>query len=175
MLPYLIAIAGPSCSGKTSVANRIAAELPSTIFALDHYYNDLGGLSYEEKSRVNFDHPDSLDSKLIIEHLRQLAAGQSVQQPTYDFATHSRTSQTELVTPREHVIVEGLFPLYWEELVPLYSTKVFMLADHDVCLPRREQRDIAERGRTRESVQQQYKDTVRPMTDAFVNPTRRHA
>jgi uridine kinase len=173
--PFLIAIAGPSCSGKTTVARHVAEHLPSTIFSLDAYYHDLGELTYEEKSRFNFDHPDSLDAPMIAEHLQLLSEGKEAERPIYDFHTHSRTDKTEIIKPADFVIVEGLFPLYWEAVRELCQLKVFMDVPHRVCLPRRQARDIAERGRTVESVNEQYATTVQPMADAFVIPTREYA
>src|SRR3954453_1986635 len=110
--PYLIAIAGPSGSGKTSVARGIAAVLPSTIFSLDSYYFDLAHLSLEERSRANFDHPDPLDSQLLSQHLHQLANGEEIIRPIYDFALHTRAKETERVRSADYLIVEGLFTLY---------------------------------------------------------------
>ncbi|HUQ50042.1 MAG TPA: uridine kinase [Terriglobales bacterium] len=173
--PYVIAIAGPSCSGKTSVARKIDEVLSATIFSLDAYYHDLANLSFDERAAFNFDHPQSLDEPLLIRHILDLAEGREVVRPIYDFTTHTRTSATEVIRQNPYLIVEGLFTLHWEELRPVYSTKVFMDAVHKVCLPRREERDIAERGRTRESVHQQYSATVQPMADQFIYPTREFA
>ena len=175
MKPYVIAIAGPSCTGKTSVANQLAATLPATIFSLDAYYHDLSQLSLDERAAFNFDHPDSLEAEALSRDLHDLAQGKDVIRPIYDFATHTRTTRTETLHPREYLIVEGLFTLYWESIRDIYSTKVFMEADHDICLPRREARDIAERGRTSESVHRQYAATVKPMADQFILPTRQYA
>jgi uridine kinase len=175
MKPYVIAIAGPSCSGKTSVARQLATVLPATIFSLDAYYHDLSTLPLEERAAFNFDHPDSLEVGALSRDLHQLAEGRDVVRAIYDFTTHTRSSRTETLHPREYLIVEGLFTLYWESVRDIYSTKVFMEADHDTCLPRREARDTAERGRTKESIHHQYATTVKPMADEFVLPTRRHA
>ena len=175
MKPYVIAIAGPSCSGKTSVARELATQLPATIFGLDSDYHDLATLTLEERAAFNFDHPDSLDSALLSQHLHDLAAGREITRPVYDFHSHTRSSRTETLSPREYLIVEGLFTLYWESIRDIYSTKVFMEADHDICLPRREARDIAERGRTPESIHRQYSSTVKPMADRFIYPTRQYA
>lgn len=149
--------------------------LDATLFGLDAYYQDLPHLSYEERCRVNFDHPESLDSVMITEHVRQLSRGESIVRPVYDFSTHRRTLRTEVMHPRPYIIVEGLFTLHWEELRPLYQLKIFMEARHPVCLARREARDVAERGRTVESVRRQYEETVRPMADQFIIPSRRFA
>ena len=175
MKPYIIAIAGPSCSGKTSVARHLASAVPATIFSLDAYYHDLATLSFEERAAFNFDHPDSLDAAMLSQHLHDLAQGREVIRPIYDFSRHTRSGRTETVQPSDYLIVEGLFTLYWDSFRDIYSTKVFMEAEHKVCLPRREARDIAERGRTAESVHRQYATTVQPMADQFVYPTRRYA
>src|SRR6266404_1698844 len=173
--PYLIAIAGPSGSGKTSVARHLASLLPATIFALDSYYFDLAHLSLEERARANFDHPDSLDSELLSQHLHELAEGKEIVRPVYDFSTHTRSKETERVRSNEYLIVEGLFTLYWGKIREIFGTKIFVDAAHDVCLPRRQARDINERGRTVESVLTQYAQTVRPMADQFINPTKQYA
>src|SRR5438067_8048157 len=173
--PYLIAIAGPSCSGKSTLARELAAILPATIFTLDSYYHDLSHLPFAERVATNFDHPDSMDSALITNHIQALMNGEEILRPVYDFTTHTRTNRTEAMRSREFLIVEGLFTLYWPELRELASLKVFMEASHRLCLPRRQARDIAERGRTIDSVQQQYAATVQPMTDQYINPTREFA
>lgn len=173
--PFLIAIAGPSCSGKTTTARLVAEQVPSTIFSLDAYYHDLSELPYEERCKFNFDHPDSLDSDMLARHLRMLAEGKEVVRPIYDFAAHTRSAKTEVLRPSEFVIVEGLFPLYWPAVRELSGLKVYMDVPHRVCLPRRQARDIAERGRTVESVNEQYSTTVKPMADAFVIPTKEFA
>jgi len=175
MKPYVIAIAGPSCSGKTSVARELAKTVPATIFSLDAYYHDLSTLSLEERAAFNFDHPDSLDAHMLSRHLHELAQGHEVTRPVYDFATHTRSYQTETLVPKNYLIVEGLFTLYWDFIRDIYSTKVFMEATHNVCLPRREARDVVERGRTPESVHRQYATTVQPMADQFILPTRQYA
>jgi uridine kinase len=173
--PYLIAIAGPSGSGKTTVARRLAESLPATIFSLDSYYFDLAHLSLEERARANFDHPDSLDSELLSQHLHELAEGKEIVRPVYDFSTHTRSKETKRVRSNEYLIVEGLFTLYWSKIREIFGTKIFVDAAHDVCLPRRQARDINERGRTVESVLTQYAQTVRPMADQFINPTKQYA
>jgi uridine kinase len=173
--PYLIAIAGPSGSGKTSVARHLASLLPATIFALDSYYFDLSHLPFEERARTNFDHPDSLDSELLSQHLHQLADGEEILRPVYDFASYTRLPKTERIKAEAYLIVEGLFALYWESFRPIFGTKIFVDAAHDVCLPRRQARDIHERGYTSESVLDRYTQTVRPMADQFINPTIRYA
>lgn len=175
MKPYMIAIAGPSCTGKTTVARRIAESVPATIFGLDAYYHDLADYTYEQRCAFNFDHPDSLESAMLIEHLRGLAAGNAITRPVYDFSRHTRSGKTEVIEPNEVIIVEGLFTLHWPELLPLYGTKAFIDAGDRVCYPRREKRDVAERGRTPESIQKQYATTVRPMAEQFILPSKVHA
>lgn len=175
--PFVIAIAGPSCSGKSSLARELASVLPggATIFTLDSYYHDLSHLPFAERAATNFDHPDSMDGALIAQHVQALMNGDEILRPIYDFTTHSRTNHTEAMRSANFLIVEGLFTLYWPELRGLASFKVFMDASHRLCLPRRQARDIAERGRTVESVVEQYAATVRPMTDQYINPTRKFA
>src|SRR5437868_6588441 len=124
--PYLIGIAGPSGSGKTSVARQIASLLPATIFSLDSYYFDLAHLPLEERARANFDHPGSLDSELLSQHLHDLAQGKEIVRPVYDFPTHTRSVQTERVRSEPYLIVEGLFTLYWSKIREIFGTKVFV-------------------------------------------------
>jgi uridine kinase len=175
MSPTLIAISGFSNSGKTTIARRLAAHFNATIFGLDDYYLDYPHLTYEQRCAINFDHPDSLDGGMITQHLRDLAAGMPIVRPVYDFTTHSRAKHTEIMQPNDYIIVEGLFTLHWDEVRPLYAAKIFVDADHDICLARREARDVAERGRSLESIRKQYAETVRPMADRFIAPARAHA
>ena len=175
MRPYMIAIAGFSGSGKTTLARRLAELLPAAIFSLDAYYRDHPELSLEERRGLNYDHPESLDAELIAAHLRELAEGREVLRPVYDFAQHARSGGSEAMQPAEHIIVEGLFPLHWPEVRNIFSTKVFLEADHNVCLPRREARDVAERGRSPDSVRRQYAASVQPMAEQFIRPSREHA
>src|SRR5271155_2329768 len=173
--PTLIAIAGPSGSGKTSIARHVSQELGGIIFSLDNYYLDLKDIKLDDRGDRNFDHPASLDEAMIIDHLLSLAEGKTITRPIYDFSTHTRTDRLEQIHPAEHIIVEGLFTLHWEEVRPVYRTKVYVDVGHAVCLPRRMRRDIEERGRTVESVLKQYAQTVEPMAEKFVKPTRQFA
>jgi|SRR5579859_938978 len=173
--PFLIGIAGPSGSGKTSVASDLGRALPSIQFSLDHYYLDLSNIPQSARGARNFDHPDSLDGRLIVEHITTLADAMPIERPVYDFRTHCRTGKTDRIEPAEFIIVEGLFTLHYQELRPLYGLKVFIDAGKQVCLKRRTARDVAERGRTEESVLQQFQDTVQPMAEQFVLPTRQYA
>ena len=176
MTPYLIGIAGPSGAGKSYLAEHVARKLGgAAIFRLDSYYHELGHLSLVQRAHQNFDSPDSLDSDLLTENLRDLSKGKSIEKPLYDFTVHSRRKETERVDPQAYIIVEGLFALYWEEVRNLEGTKVYVDLLDSTCLERRIDRDIRERGRTRESVLEQYSTTVLPMAKEFVYPSRAFA
>ena len=168
---YLIGIAGPSCSGKTEISRRLSRLLRAPVVAIDHYYRDLKHMPFERRAAANFDAPESLDRALIIEHVRRLKEGFVIEQPTYDFTRHVRAETVELLRPARFVIVEGLFALYWPALRDLLDCRVYVSADHDVCLARRIERDVRERGRTEESVRRQYENMVRPMCDRHIAPT----
>jgi len=171
----MIAIAGPSGSGKTSIAKHVSDELGGIIFSLDNYYLDLNDVQLDERGDRNFDDPASMDGAMIVEHLHALADGKSIERPIYDFTTHTRTERIELVAPAQHIIVEGLFTLHWPDVRSVYHAKVYVDLGHAVCLPRRLRRDISERGRTVESVLKQYAQTVEPMAEKFVKPTKEFA
>jgi uridine kinase len=172
---YLIGIAGPSCSGKSEVARRLGRILRAPTLALDHYYRDLKHLTFEQRLTTNFDHPDSLDGELLGDHVRALKQGHSIQQPTYDFKQHIRAPDTETIHSSQFVLVEGLFALHWPEVRDQLNLKIYIEAEHDVCLARRIFRDMRERGRTEASVREQYESTVRDMCDCHVAPTKAHA
>ena len=148
----MIGVAGPSCAGKIEVAVRLSAVLGASVVALDAYYRDLAHLPLSERARANFDIPDSLDEQLLLDQLRVLSQGGEVGIPVYDFTRHVRTESVERLQAGEFVIIEGLFTFYWEELRRLLDVKVFVAADDAICLNRRLERDIRERGRSRESV-----------------------
>lgn len=170
--PVIIGIAGCSGSGKTSLAQELARELEGTHFHLDHYYRDLGHLTYEQRCCENFDHPDALEPDLLIAHVRQLADGRSIARPQYDFATHTRVpGETVRVYEPHFLLIDGILALHYEELRRLYHLSVFVDAPDEVCFGRRLRRDVQERGRTEESVHKHYAETVRPMADAFVKPS----
>lgn len=176
--PIVIGIAGGSGSGKTTVAQTILQRAgPDRISFLQHdaYYKDLSGLPPAQRAEVNFDHPNSLESELLIEHIKQLKNGQAVDLPIYDFSTHSRTERTFTVQPRGVILVEGILIFVEPELRSLFDVKIFVDTDSDIRLIRRLQRDIAERGRTTESVIKQYLSTVRPMHMEFVENSKRYA
>lgn len=175
--PFVIGIAGPSCSGKTTIARQLATQLgDATLFGLDAYYHDLAHLTYEQRAQFNFDHPESLEAELLIEHVVALAQGSAIERPVYDFATHTRVAgASERIAPTRYLIVEGLFTLHWPQIWPAYDARVFVEAPDPVCFERRMDRDVRERGRTPESIRTQYEATVRPMAEQFVLPTRDNA
>ena len=172
---YMIAIAGPSCAGKTETAKAVAKLLNARIIALDSYYLNLDHLTYEERCRFNFDEPAALDQELLIKQLRLLAGGSAIETPVYDFTRHTRAAATQRIKPAPFVVIEGLFVLYWEDVRNLCRTTVYVDAPDDLCLERRKKRDVCERGRTVESVETQYKATVRPMAAKYVWPTKQFA
>jgi uridine kinase len=176
MRPHIIGIAGPSSSGKSELAKQLATRLPGTaIVGLDSYYRSMEEIPLEERKGVNFDHPDALDWELLHEHLQAMAAGRAFEEPVYSFAAYARTEETCRIEPSEYLIVEGLFVLYWPELRAMLDTKVYVETDPGVCFARRLSRDVAERGRTPESVREQYERTVRPSAEWFVLPCVKHA
>jgi len=176
MKPHIIGIAGPSNSGKTELARQLARRLPGTsIVSLDSYYRGMEEIPLEDRKRVNFDHPDSLEWPLLEQHLKALAAGLPFEEPVYSFADYARSAETKPIVPSDFVIVEGLFVFHWPELRALLDTKVYVETDPSVCFNRRLLRDVRERGRTPQSVCEQYERTVRPGAAWFVVPTRKFA
>jgi len=174
--PLMIGIAGCSGSGKTTLARELATQLDATLFPLDLYYRDLSQFPLDSRHKRNFDHPDSLESELIVEHVRELANGHAIQRPVYDFKTHSRVAgEFDKVVPGKVVIVEGILALHFAELLPLYDFSIYVNAPNEICLKRRIYRDMIERGRTEESVREQFDATARPMADLYVVPSARHA
>ena len=176
--PLVIGIAGGSGSGKTTVAQEILNRVgPARISFLQHdaYYKDLSGLPPAQRAAVNFDHPNSLETELLISHIESLKEGQPVRVPIYDFAHHSRTEESFEVLPRRVILVEGILIFAEPDLRELFDVKIFVDTDDDVRLIRRMQRDIEERGRTAENVIKQYMATVRPMHLEFVEPSKRYA
>jgi uridine kinase len=173
-----IGIAGGSGSGKTTVAQEILERVgPDRIAFLQHdsYYKDLSGLPPTQRAELNFDHPNSLETDLLIAHVQALRQGQPVEVPIYNFSTHSRTTQTFTVAPRRVIIVEGILIFVDAVLRSLFDIKIFVDTDADIRFIRRLERDISERGRTTESVIKQYQATVRPMHLEFVEPSKRYA
>jgi uridine kinase len=173
-----IGIAGGSGSGKTTVAQEILSRVgPDRIAFLQHdsYYKDLSGLPPAQRAELNFDHPNSLETGLLTQHILDLRDGKAVEVPIYDFSTHSRTSRTFTVAPRRVILVEGILIFADAALRELFDVKIFVDTDADIRFIRRLERDISERGRTTESVIKQYQQTVRPMHLEFVEPSKRYA
>ncbi len=176
--PLVIGIAGGSGSGKTTVAQEILHRVGSDKIAFlqhDAYYKDLSGLPPTQRAEINFDHPNSLETELLIKHIEQLKQNQAVEVPVYDFGKDRRTDQTILVQPRPVILVEGILILAERALRELLDVKLFVDTDADLRFIRRLQRDITERGRTTQFVIHQYLSTVRPMHLEFVEPSKRYA
>jgi len=176
--PLVIGVAGGSGSGKTTVVRRIFEALGDTripVLEHDRYYRDRNDLRLEERAVLNYDHPDSLETELLVDHLNELRAGRPVEAPVYDFARHARKDATETITPGRAIIVEGILIYTDAALRKLMDVKVFVDTDDDTRFIRRLQRDIAERGRTVQSVIEQYLGTVKPMHLEFVEPSKRYA
>jgi len=173
----IIALAGGTGSGKTTIAKNIVERMPAHVTLLTHdsYYMDNSHLGYEERCKLNYDHPNAFDTELCIKHVSDLKAGQAIECPVYNFATHLREETRIRIEPRDVVIVEGILLLENVRLRELYDLKIFVDTDADVRILRRITRDITERGRTLDSVIQQYLETVKPMHEAFVEPTKRYA
>ena len=176
--PIVIGVAGGSGSGKTTVVRRIVETLGGadvTVLEHDRYYRDHPELRLEERAALNYDHPDSLETNLLVEHVRTLKTGQSVDVPVYDFARHARQPARDRLSPRTAVIIEGILIFADAELRSLMDVKVFVDTDDDTRFIRRLQRDMTERGRTVQSVIDQYFATVKPMHLEFVEPSKRYA
>lgn len=174
----VIGIAGASGSGKTLVANRMVDRLGSdkaVIIQEDAYYKDLSDMPRPARGGMNFDHPDAFDHDLLAGQLRQLLKGESISQPVYDYRTHCRRGETKAVDPASVIILEGILIFTQPELRELMDIRVFVDTPPDVCLARRLERDVTERGRTLASVVEQYRETVRPMYLRFVEPAKPHA
>lgn len=173
----LVGIAGGTGSGKTTVTRRILDAFDRDIVCLDmdSYYRDLEHMNIEERRKVNFDHPDAFDTQLFKEHLEQLRAGQSVEKPVYSFERHTRKDETITVESAPIILIEGILVLVEQPIRALMDAKIFVDADDDIRFIRRLQRDVSTRGRTLDSVVDQYLSTVRPMHHAFVEPSKRYA
>jgi len=174
--PQMIGIAGASGSGKTTLAAELARELDGVYFPIDNYYRDLSHLPLPQRAKENFDDPALIESPLLAAHVAALARGETIERPLYDFSTYIRIpNRTEMMRAGAFVLVEGLFALFYEELLPLYQMRIYLDTPDDVCFERRMRRDILERGRTPESVRLQYETTVRPSSIAFVRPSAANA
>ena len=176
--PYLIGVAGGSNSGKTTIAERLADVIVTeelSLIRLDSYYITMRDEPIEVRAAVNYDHPDAFDWDLLYRHLQRLTAGESVEVPVYDYTIYDRTDEFELVVPGKVVIVEGILVLWEPRLRGMLDLKVFVDTPADLRVIRRLQRDVAERGRTQESILEQYLTTVRPSHEQFIEPSKRYA
>lgn len=174
----IIGICGGTGSGKTTVARRILENVSDeqvVFFQQDSYYRNLGDMPIELRHQINFDHPDALDNDLFINHVKALRAGEAIEMPVYDFSRHTRKTETIHVAPKPILIIEGILIFVDAALRELMDIKIFVDTDDDLRFIRRLQRDVNERGRTVESVIKQYLETVRPMHEQFVEPSKRYA
>lgn len=174
----IIGIAGGTGSGKTTVVNQILNQLPADevcVISQDSYYNQTTNLSYDERIKINFDHPKAIDFDLLVLHLNQLKNGEVIEQPVYSFVTHNRTIDTHKTHPRKVIIVEGILIFNNKELRDLFDIKIFVHADADERLIRRVKRDIEERGRDITEVLSRYQNTLKPMHQQFIEPTKSYA
>jgi uridine kinase len=174
----VLGIAGGTGSGKTTVVNQIIKHFPLDevcVISQDSYYKETDNLSYEERTKINFDHPRAIDFDLLVKHLKELKSGQIIEQPMYSFVTHNRTKDTVQTHPRKVVIVEGILIFNSEELRNLFDIKIFVHAETDERLIRRIRRDITERGRDIDEVLNRYQDTLKPMHQQFIEPTKNFA
>ncbi|MCH2033348.1 MAG: uridine kinase [Tenacibaculum sp.] len=175
---FIIGIAGGTGSGKTTVVNQIINELPPDevcVISQDSYYNATDNLTYDQRSKINFDHPRAIDFELLVDHLKRLKNAEIIEQPVYSFVTHNRTKDTIKTHPRKVVIVEGILIFNNRELRDLCDIKIFVHADADERLIRRVRRDISERGRDINEVLSRYQDTLKPMHQEFIEPTKNFA
>ena len=177
--PVVIGIAGGTCSGKSSIANILIDEFRYTksinIIKEDDYYKDQSDLPMSERVKTNYDHPLAFDFDLMTEQIYALVAGKSIEKPTYDYTIHNRSDKTEIINPSDVLIIEGLFALYNPKIRDIEDIKIFVDTDADVRFIRRLKRDVKERARTVESITDQYMNTVKPMHDQFIEPTKQYA
>ena len=176
--PILIGITGGTGSGKTTVAEAIHSAFEGnsiTMIMQDSYYKDQSNLTFEERLKTNYDHPNSIDTQSMIKDLKSLMSGNSIEMPVYDFANNTRKSETVTIIPTDIIIVEGILVLEDKDLRDLLDLKIYVDADADIRILRRMQRDIYERGRSMESVINQYLNVVRPMHEQFTEPTKKYA
>jgi uridine kinase len=174
--PTVIGIAGCSGSGKTTLADELARTLGGLRFHLDDYYLDLAHLPLAERAKKNFDDPETIEIELLAAHIGALARGEPIERPVYDFATYARIpNRTETVRAGSYLIVDGIFALYYSELLPHYQLSVYIDAPEELCFERRLKRDTTERGRTEQSVRVQYEATVRPSSEKYVRPSAANA
>ena len=177
-MSLLISVAGGTASGKTTVVREISKNFKKSdiaIIYMDNYYKRRDDLSLEERSKINYDHPDAIDMELLKAHLKELLAGKTIDMPVYDFKIHNRSDETIKVTPTKVIMLEGILALYDEEIRELSNLLIFVESEADIRFIRRLKRDMEERGRTMDGVINQYLSTVKPMFDAYVLPTKRFA
>ncbi len=175
---FLIGVAGGTGSGKTTLTQKIITALkhkPVSVLRSDWYYREQSDIPPEERARLNYDHPDALEFDMLRRHLKALRAGQAIEAPRYNFVTHNRVKNTETINPTPVIITEGILLFADEDLREMFDLKIFVDTDGDLRLLRRLRRDVSERGRSFESCINQYLDTVRPMHETFVEPTKKHA
>lgn len=175
---FVIGLGGGTGSGKTTVAKKLKEKLiPKSceILPMDNYYKDMSHIDLEKRRTLNYDHPDIIEYRLLQSHLKDLLSGKTVEIPTYDFVSYVRKPEKILFNPPEVIIVEGIFALYYEDICSLYDLSVYVDAESDIRFIRRLMRDVNERERTMQSVVDQYVETVKPMHDAYVEPTKRRA
>lgn len=175
--PVVIGIAGGTGSGKTTIADQIRKQMGERIAFIpqDAYYRNFGEMNSPDWEHVNFDHPDAFDNQLLVDHLKTLKQDEPIEMPVYDFKTHTRKEETIRIEPAKIIVVEGILIFEYQPLLDVMDIKIFVDTDADIRILRRIERDIRERGRTLESVIQQYREFVRPMHLQFVEPTRRKA
>ena len=173
----LTALIGPNGSGKTTLMNNLISRFEGmvTVISHDNYYKRHDELPFEERCKLNYDHPDAFDNDLLIEHLRELKAGSAIDCPVYDYADHNRSNEVQHIEPAPVLIVEGMLPFVEPELCAMFDYKIFVDTDADERILRRLVRDVKERGRSLDSVINQYLTTVKPMHEAFVEPSKRNA
>ena len=177
--PIVIGIAGGTCSGKTSIASIVVDDFRYTnsvnIIKEDDYYKDQSHMPMEERVKTNYDHPLAFDFDLMTQHIKDLISGKSIEKPTYDYTVHNRSDKTEIIDPSDVLIIEGLFALYTKEIRDLEDIKIFVDTPADIRFIRRLKRDVSERARTIDSITEQYLNTVKPMHDQFLEPTKQYA
>ncbi len=173
----VIGVAGGTGSGKTTLVKALVSRFGDDITVLSHdnYYKQHDELSYEERTKLNYDHPDAFDTDMMVEHLKKLRAGEAIECPTYDYTVHNRAAETLRIVPRKVIVVEGILIFASRVLCELMDIKIFVDADADVRLCRRIRRDVKKRGRTIDSVVEQYLTTVKPMHEQFVEPSKKNA
>lgn len=177
-MDLFIGITGGTCAGKTSVARAVAEELEddsAVIIPIDNYYQDRSHLSFEERKKINYDHPHAFDWELLKKHISRLEQGKAIEMPLYDFTKHARKDETERIENPDTVILEGILALFDEELNEKMDIRIYVMTDADIRILRRLERDIDQRGRTVKGVIDQYLDTVKPMHEEFIEPTKKHA